>query len=86
MAAACLGVDTAAAAIMVGLRRNAGGLPLLVERPVRRQCSTGLGEARSGLRGGPSDGLEREVDDLGAVQLFTFADAGAELGAGQMVA
>jgi len=31
MAAACLGVDTAPAAIMAGLRRDAGGLPLLVE-------------------------------------------------------
>jgi DNA-binding CsgD family transcriptional regulator len=31
MAAACLGVDTAPAAILAGLRRNAGGLPLLVE-------------------------------------------------------
>jgi DNA-binding CsgD family transcriptional regulator len=31
MAAACLGLDTAPAAIVAGLRRNAGGLPLLVE-------------------------------------------------------
>ncbi len=31
MAAACLGVDTAPAAILAGLRRNAAGLPLLVE-------------------------------------------------------
>jgi len=31
MAAACLGVDTAPEAILAGLRRNAGGLPLLVE-------------------------------------------------------
>jgi DNA-binding CsgD family transcriptional regulator len=31
MAAACLGLDTAPAAIMAGLRQNAGGLPLLVE-------------------------------------------------------
>src|SRR6266536_1717984 len=31
LAAACLGVDTAPAAIMAGLRRDAGGLPLLVE-------------------------------------------------------
>src|SRR5262249_29127571 len=31
MAAACLGVDTAPAAILAGLRRDAGGLPLLVE-------------------------------------------------------
>ena len=38
------------------------------------------------LRGGPGDGVEREVDDLGAVQLFAFVDAGAELGVGQMVA
>jgi len=31
MAAACLGLDTAPEAILAGLRRNAGGLPLLVE-------------------------------------------------------
>jgi len=31
MAAACLGVDSAPAAILAGLRRNAAGLPLLVE-------------------------------------------------------
>ncbi len=31
MAAACLGVDTAPAAILAGLHRNAAGLPLLVE-------------------------------------------------------
>jgi DNA-binding CsgD family transcriptional regulator len=31
MAAACLGVDTAPEAILAGLRRNAAGLPLLVE-------------------------------------------------------
>ncbi|HWN00823.1 MAG TPA: AAA family ATPase, partial [Streptosporangiaceae bacterium] len=31
MAAACLGVDAAPAAILAGLRRNAAGLPLLVE-------------------------------------------------------
>ncbi len=31
MAGACLGVDTVPAAILAGLRRNAGGLPLLVE-------------------------------------------------------
>src|SRR5712691_11810599 len=31
MAGACLGVETAPAAIVAGLRRNAGGLPLLVE-------------------------------------------------------
>jgi DNA-binding CsgD family transcriptional regulator len=31
MAAACLGLDAAPEAIMAGLRRNAGGLPLLVE-------------------------------------------------------
>ena len=31
MAAACLGVDTAPEAILAGLRRNASGLPLLVE-------------------------------------------------------
>jgi predicted ATPase len=31
MAAACLGVDRAPEAILAGLRRNAGGLPLLVE-------------------------------------------------------
>ena len=36
------------------------------------------------LRAG--DGFEREVDDLGAVQLFASVDAGAELGVGQMVA
>jgi hypothetical protein len=30
-AAACLGVDTAPEAILGGLRRNAAGLPLLVE-------------------------------------------------------
>jgi hypothetical protein len=29
--AACLGVDTPPAAILAGLRRNAAGLPLLVE-------------------------------------------------------
>jgi DNA-binding CsgD family transcriptional regulator len=31
MAAACLGLDTVPAAVMAGLRQNAGGLPLLVE-------------------------------------------------------
>jgi predicted ATPase len=31
MAAACLGLDTAPEALLAGLRRNAGGLPLLVE-------------------------------------------------------
>jgi len=34
------------------------------------------------LRGGPGDGVECEVYDLGAVQLFAFVDAGAELGVG----
>jgi len=34
MAAACLGVDTVPEAILAGLRRNAAGLPLLVEDPV----------------------------------------------------
>jgi len=44
-------------------------------------CSTSIA-----LCGGPGDGFKREVDDLGAVELFAFFDAGAELGAGQMVA
>jgi hypothetical protein len=40
----------------------------------------------TGLGGSPVDGFERGVDDLGAVQLSAFVGAGAEFGAGQVVA
>jgi hypothetical protein len=38
------------------------------------------------FRRGTGDSVEREVDDLGAVELFSFVDAGSEFGAGQLVA
>jgi hypothetical protein len=55
-------------------------------RLARRASGARLCSTSTGLGGSPVDGFEREVDDLGAVQLSAFVDAGAEFGAGQVVA
>jgi DNA-binding CsgD family transcriptional regulator len=77
MAAACLGVDTAPGAILAGLRRNAGGLPLLVEDLVGvagRPGPVRYAEIISGRLAG-LDAASRGVVEAAAV-LGTEVDAG----------
>jgi DNA-binding CsgD family transcriptional regulator len=77
MAAACLGVDTAPAAILAGLRRNAAGLPLLVEDLVSVAGRPGplrYAEIISGRLAG-LDAAARGLVEAAAV-LGTDADAG----------
>jgi AAA ATPase domain len=77
MAAACLGVDTAPEAILSGLRRNASGLPLLVEDLVGVAGQPGplrYAEIISGRLAG-LDAASRGVVEAAAV-LGTEVDAG----------
>jgi len=78
MAAACLGVDTAPAAILAGLRRNAAGLPLLVEDLVGVAGHPGplrYAEIISGRLAG-LDAASRGLVEAAAV-LGTEVDAGS---------
>jgi muconolactone delta-isomerase len=43
-------------------------------------------DVRSGLRGGPGYGLQRELDDLAAVHLLAFSGVEAEFGPGEVLA
>jgi predicted ATPase len=77
MAAACLGVDTAPAAILAGLRRNAAGLPLLVEDLIGVAGHPGpmrYAEIISGRLAGLDDGARGLVE--AAAVLGTEVDAG----------
>jgi DNA-binding CsgD family transcriptional regulator len=76
MAAACLGVDSAPEAILAGLRRNTGGLPLLVEDLIGVAGHPGpvrYAEIISGRLAG-LDGAARGVVEAAAV-LGTEVDA-----------
>jgi predicted ATPase len=78
MAAACLGVDTAPGAILAGLRRNAAGLPLLVEDLVGVAGHPGplrYAEIISGRLAG-LDAASRSLVEAAAV-LGTEVDAGS---------
>jgi len=77
MAAACLGVGTAPAAILAGLRRDAAGLPLLVEDLVG--VAGHPGPLRyAGIISGRLDGLDASARGLveAAAVLGTEVDAG----------
>ncbi|HEX5292641.1 MAG TPA: AAA family ATPase [Streptosporangiaceae bacterium] len=77
MAAACLGVDAAPAAILAGLRRNAAGLPLLVEDLVGVAGQPGpvrYAEIISGRLAGLDAGARGVVD--AAAVLGTEVDPG----------
>jgi hypothetical protein len=41
--------------------------------------------ARSGLRGGPCYGFQRELNDLAAVHLFALSDTEAEFSVGEVL-